>query len=1096
MTIDPDPAPAPSGRPRRRWRWAAVAAVILALPFAVLGGLWLRLEVGALTLPAAVSERVEARIDTAMAANRVNIGQIEMQRPGRGEGGLDMILRDVRLTDPDGGVRAALPVLVVGLSAEALMRGRFHPRRVDLAGAGLRLARDAEGQIDLALIAGTQASEISLAETLARLDAMLAAPQFGALEEIVGSGLELTMADAMTGQVMRVRDARMRLERSRDGVLSLSLGGALEGSRDATLDIVVTRDDRSGTTDLGLGFEGLAARDVATISPALAWIDLMRAPISGFMASEVKEDGSLGDLRMTLDIGAGHLDIGATDAPLRFEAVTAALRYEAQSRRITFDRFNLIAPDLGFAATGHADVAPGGARYTAQFRMSAISVMPGDLYAAPLALDGAALDFRLTLDPALEIEIGQALIHDADMELSARGHIAARGEGLDIALDATLPAAGARDLLDYWPEAAVPRTRRWLDENLLAARLEGVEFALRRGPDGETRHALTLDFSETRLQAMRSLPPIEGGAGSLSIAGPRLVLRLDAGQVPVPDGAAVALDGSAMTIGDLGVRGPQARIDLAVAGEVTDVLRLLEEPPVRLFRDGAMTAERVGRGGAALTARIDTRLMRQEGIGDTTFRAEGEVLGLVSDTLVPGRRLEADALQVSADNAGVTVSGQGRFDDVPFTGRWQRPLGPDAPRAATVAARAPMTRERLAVLGVALPPWLMAGETEMAVTVDLVDGAAPVVSASSDLAGAALSVPQLGWGLAAASTGALSAEIRLGPDPALSRIAVDAGGLSMQGRAGLGAGGALERLTIDRLRVGGWLDVTGALIARGGGRPPAVEIGGGTVDLTGAPQGGGGDAGGPGGGPITATLDRLQVSEGIALTALVAEMNTGGGGLSGQFRARVNGEAPITGTLVATEAGPAVRIRAEDGGAVLRAAGVFRSAHGGQMELVLAATGARGSYDGTLSIDSPRLRDAPAMAELLNVVSVIGLLEQLAEEGINLGDVDARFRLTPTQVILTEGAAVGASLGVSMDGIYQLQSRQLDMAGVISPLNAVNGLIGAIFTPRREGLFGFAYRLTGPSENPQVSVNPLSILTPGVFREIFRRPPPELPETQ
>jgi hypothetical protein len=27
-------------------------------------------------------------------------------------------------------------------------------------------------------------------------------------------------------------------------------------------------------------------------------------------------------------------------------------------------------------------------------------------------------------------------------------------------------------------------------------------------------------------------------------------------------------------------------------------------------------------------------------------------------------------------------------------------------------------------------------------------------------------------------------------------------------------------------------------------------------------------------------------------------------------------------------------------------------------------------------------------------------------------------------------------------------------------------------------------------------VNPLSILTPGIFREIFRRPPPELTETQ
>jgi hypothetical protein len=58
----------------------------------------------------------------------------------------------------------------------------------------------------------------------------------------------------------------------------------------------------------------------------------------------------------------------------------------------------------------------------------------------------------------------------------------------------------------------------------------------------------------------------------------------------------------------------------------------------------------------------------------------------------------------------------------------------------------------------------------------------------------------------------------------------------------------------------------------------------------------------------------------------------------------------------------------------------------------------------------------------------------------------------------------------------------------------VNGIFGAIFSPRREGLFGFSYRLTGSAESPDVAVNPLSILTPGIFREIFRQEPPPPPE--
>jgi hypothetical protein len=67
----------------------------------------------------------------------------------------------------------------------------------------------------------------------------------------------------------------------------------------------------------------------------------------------------------------------------------------------------------------------------------------------------------------------------------------------------------------------------------------------------------------------------------------------------------------------------------------------------------------------------------------------------------------------------------------------------------------------------------------------------------------------------------------------------------------------------------------------------------------------------------------------------------------------------------------------------------------------------------------------------------------------------------------------------------------LDMEGVISPFYLING-IGQIFARRGEGLFGFTYTLRGAVASPKVVINPLSIFTPGMFREIFRRNPPKL----
>ena len=99
------------------------------------------------------------------------------------------------------------------------------------------------------------------------------------------------------------------------------------------------------------------------------------------------------------------------------------------------------------------------------------------------------------------------------------------------------------------------------------------------------------------------------------------------------------------------------------------------------------------------------------------------------------------------------------------------------------------------------------------------------------------------------------------------------------------------------------------------------------------------------------------------------------------------------------------------------------------------------------------------------------------------------------RLTLTEASAVGASMGLSMDGTYALDSGQLGMQGVISPVYLLNG-IGSLLTRKGEGLIGFNYTLTGPAKQPKVAVNPLSALTPAMFREIFRAPPPDLPEVE
>ena len=149
------------------------------------------------------------------------------------------------------------------------------------------------------------------------------------------------------------------------------------------------------------------------------------------------------------------------------------------------------------------------------------------------------------------------------------------------------------------------------------------------------------------------------------------------------------------------------------------------------------------------------------------------------------------------------------------------------------------------------------------------------------------------------------------------------------------------------------------------------------------------------------------------------------------------------------------------------------------------ATLAAGATVGMLQQEPP-LDDTKTVRENVEdaVVELRGILARFDE-------VSADFRIDPTAVIVGRSSAMGAGLGLSMDGIFDTENYWMDFQGVLSPFYLLNG-IGSILTRPGEGLLGFNFTMRGDPDDPSVGVNPLSVLTPGMFREIFRRAPPDL----
>ncbi len=186
-------------------------------------------------------------------------------------------------------------------------------------------------------------------------------------------------------------------------------------------------------------------------------------------------------------------------------------------------------------------------------------------------------------------------------------------------------------------------------------------------------------------------------------------------------------------------------------------------------------------------------------------------------------------------------------------------------------------------------------------------------------------------------------------------------------------------------------------------------------------------------------------------------------------------------------------ISGNDAGELLRRGKFYENGYGGLFKASIFFKN-KTKMSGSLEIENFRIKNAPVLAQIISSASIIGLLDNLNGNGLLFTKIDGSFEYKESKLTLTDGVAVGPSLGLTMGGYEKYGQKQntVNVNGLLSPVYILNGVIKAIPLigkvlggDKGEGVFGVSYKVQGNSSNPVVLVNPLSILTPGVFRKIF-----------
>jgi hypothetical protein len=160
-------------------------------------------------------------------------------------------------------------------------------------------------------------------------------------------------------------------------------------------------------------------------------------------------------------------------------------------------------------------------------------------------------------------------------------------------------------------------------------------------------------------------------------------------------------------------------------------------------------------------------------------------------------------------------------------------------------------------------------------------------------------------------------------------------------------------------------------------------------------------------------------------------------------------------------------------------------------------------YQGTVTLTNIVVTDQPFVARLFSAGSLDGPLRLLQGEGIALSTMSVPFSARGKLVTIRDGRAAGSAIGMTYAGMVDRKAERVDLTGSLVPLYGLNSLLGSVpilgdllVSKKGEGIFGLTYAMKGNLNEPTLTYNPLSVLTPGIFRRIFEFSPAKEPVEQ
>lgn len=672
------------------------------------------------------------------------------------------------------------------------------------------------------------------------------------------------------------------------------------------------------------------------------------------------------------------------------------------------------------------------------------------------------------------------------------------------------------DLTKYWPRYLGESGWIWCKESLFDGEAKNAKFKFDFAYDKDKKNIVFKNLEgqvgaeNATVLYLNGMPKIKNAYGLVTFTKDTININIDKG---ISDG--VILTGGYVKLYDLDKYNNYADIRLIAESSVTDVLKLIDNPPLNFVKEMNIPADKLS---GQTTTDLSLKFELKDDLKPEEVKVEvnADIKDVAIADIIKGKGLKSDELKLFVNNDYLKLSGKAEADGIPVDLVWQENFNQKSDKSnyKIIFKLDDEIKKKLGIETEILNSPYIEGYAIVTADISVSQTEQAKVSLSADIQNAAIDYSFLGFRKLYGSEGKITAEMIINKDKleSIPSFALSKSDFNLTGKISLNKDGSLKQVDIQKVRgpktnARAQIEWTGAPKDR----LIKINVSGNSYNLTpffdrqnendkkkqnlSTDTSSDDDWENVTDTDINIAVNKLWTNPKVPITnfAGAAKLRHGVGvheihlvgnygnskevKLKADYSPRPNNEYYLL-------------INSNNAGSTFKVLRIYDNISGGNLKI----EGKRSKdkdFVGHASIRDFNLHNTPVLAKVLSVASLTGIVGMLSGEGIAFSHLDAPFEYKNKVLKVEDAKAFGNVLGITMSGTYNWNNEEIKGEGVIAPAYSINSflgkipLVGNLLAGKDGTVFAANYSVSGTINDTDVSINPLSALSPGSLKDWF-----------